>query len=164
MELYECKGDEGVCSYALGMESRMIKDKQITASTTYSKYSPSWGRLNSGNGGWWAVGGDKNPWLQIDLLEIKMINGIATQGNWNHFAKEYHLEYRNATKNDLIKYTTNKVKVFQANSDGSSIVYNAIDPPIIAQIVRIVPKYEDHMTMRAELYGCPYMGSYDGSK
>ncbi|XP_028518818.1 lactadherin isoform X2 [Exaiptasia diaphana] len=170
MELYESKEDEGVCSYALGMQSRIIKDSQVTASSSYSNYyKPSEARLDNINRRWISATSNLSQWLQIDFLKVKMINGIATQGSRysNRWVKEYRLEYKNSTVNTLNNYTMNSEPVkFKGNSDRNSIVYNALHNPILAQIVRIVPiQWQGFIVMRVELYGCPYMGSYhDGSK
>jgi len=47
------------------------------------------------------------------------------------------------------------LKEFQGNSDRYSIATEIIDPPIIAQYVRVKPKtWHGHIAMRVEFYGC----------
>ena len=150
------------------MQSRNIEDNQLSAS---SPYSPSNARLGNTHA-WMPRNDDKRPWLQIDLRQVKKINGIATQGqryinsSIKYWLTQYRLQYRNASTAALNDYKVGvDPKQFTGNSDRNSIVYNAIDPAIIAQIVRIVPtKWHNHTAMRVELYGCPYKGAYDGSK
>ncbi|KXJ17937.1 Coagulation factor VIII [Exaiptasia diaphana] len=162
---------KAICSYALGMESKMISNAQIAASSTFHSSYPSNARLNY-NGAWMTSKDErKNEWLQINFNQIKNINGIATQGrkyeqgrkHEQAWVKEYRLNYTNATYEAPLVYTKDgKPFEFKGNSDHNSIVYNAILPPIIAQIVLIVPtEWETFIALRIELYGCPYKGAYD---
>lgn len=93
------------CKEPLGMESGAISDKQITASSTFSRlFTPSIGRLHhkvvhhdETRGGAW-VPSDKNSeqWLQVDLgpqrTTVKM---VATQGRYGRpqWVKTYKLQY-----------------------------------------------------------------------
>ena len=152
------------CSYALGMQSKSIQNHQITASyTQYSyAYSPWKARLESNDA--WVISSGVNSWLQINLVVVKKVNGIATQGTHRisrTFVKEYELVYGNNTSS-FLKYT----KSFQGNIDDVGIVYNSIDPPIIASVVRILPiKFNlgSFVSLRVELYGCPYVGAWQSS-
>ena len=73
------------------MESRFIRNEQITASSEYQGYPPENGRLNSDE--YWATA-DKNPsdqqWIQVDFLDrISTKNdvimmGIRIQGSGSH--------------------------------------------------------------------------------
>ena len=76
----------------LGVESRFIRNEQITASSRYSGYPPENGRLN--NNGYWATADQKpsdRQWIQVDLLggtttqNYVIITGIQTQGSGYHF-------------------------------------------------------------------------------
>ena len=72
----------------LGMESKFIRNKQITSSSHYVTYPPSDGRLN--NNDYWSTA-EKNPsdqqWIQVDFLDSNttgndvIITGIQTQGS-----------------------------------------------------------------------------------
>ena len=66
------------------MESRQILDSAITASSFYSEYYKPWyGRLNLhlGRCAWTTTsGGRDNAWIQVDLGDIKLVTGVATQG------------------------------------------------------------------------------------
>lgn len=47
--------------------------------------------------------------------------------------------------------------MFKGNSDSDSIRRNEFEVPIIAQWIRINPtRWRDRISMRVELYGCPY--------
>ena len=89
------------------------------------------------------------------------IAGISTQGNknWNAWVKRYTVQYSNSTTNVTDFKEGNATKIFEGNSENKNIVYNAISPPIIANVVRIVPtKWKwKWITMKIELYGCHHL-------
>ena len=71
---------------SLGMENRLIKDAQITASSEYdSKHSAIQARLNfkaggGKKGGWSAGSNEANQWIQVALRNFTDLTAIATQG------------------------------------------------------------------------------------
>ena len=91
------------CTASLGMESRLIKDAQITASSEYdSRYTAAiHARLNikAGKdlmrGAWSARYNDGNQWIQVALGSFTKITGIATQGRdrVNQWVTKYQLQY-----------------------------------------------------------------------
>ncbi|KAK3749728.1 hypothetical protein QZH41_014019, partial [Actinostola sp. cb2023] len=159
MELYECKKE--TCSYALGMQSGVVKDAQLTASGTRDvSHPPSAARLELPNSShsWKSKDSDDKQWLQIEFIKAKQINGVATQGHYE-WVTEYSLQYSN-TSDKFAEYTVDgKTMIFVGNVDVDSIVYNAIEPPITAKFIRFLPiKWHTRISLRMELYGCPYMG------
>ena len=92
------------------MEDGRIKDSQITASSVLKDRTPyAWlARLHRnipGRGGWCPdiTGGKKtekkyDQYIQIDLLNLTKITGIATQGRslfiGREYAKDYKISYR----------------------------------------------------------------------
>ena len=66
------------------MESGQILDSAITASSFYSEYYKPWyGRLNLylGRCAWSTLtAGRDNAWIQVDLGDINLVTGVATQG------------------------------------------------------------------------------------
>ena len=78
------------------MESRLIRNVQITASSRYPGYPPWDGRLNNKDYMYWATA-DQNPtdqqWIQVDFLDSTttgkhvIITGIQTQGSGYHCCK-----------------------------------------------------------------------------
>ena len=99
------------CKSPLGMEDVRIKDSQITASSVIKRKTPPhpWlARLNRNIPGWGAwcpdiTGGkrtEKNydQYIQIDLLNLTKVTGIATQGRSHsggrEYAKDYKISYR----------------------------------------------------------------------
>ncbi|POI25393.1 hypothetical protein CIB84_010857, partial [Bambusicola thoracicus] len=103
MELLGCEVDG--CSLPLGMENGEIKNTQITASSVktswFSTWEPSLARLNQKGkiNAWRAKSNNNQQWLQIDLLTIKKITAIATQGvksvTTENFVKTYVILYSN---------------------------------------------------------------------
>ena len=89
------------CADPLGMENRVIKNAQITASSEWnSNHSAIQGRLNFKAGGgkqgaWSARSNDANQWIQVALGTYTNIRGIATQGrNGAHqWVTKYELQY-----------------------------------------------------------------------
>ena len=81
------------CSEALGLESEKVSDSQLSASSYYPNYSPLEGRLNNEKA--WCTS-FKNRFLQIDLLEVRHVSALATQGykgNFSNYVKTYEIKY-----------------------------------------------------------------------
>ena len=89
------------CTASLGMETRLIKDAQITASSEYSSnHAAIQARLNfkaggGKQGGWSARSGDANQWIQVALGSYTTLTGIATQGRngYSQWVTQYKLQY-----------------------------------------------------------------------
>ena len=100
------------CSSPLGMENRMIPDKNITASSQLSSATgPENSRLNfeateSRECGWRANQNDTKPWIQVDFDSLTKITGVATQGDGNHWVTKYQLSYGVNGGKHFIPYKT----------------------------------------------------------
>ncbi|XP_066029720.1 uncharacterized protein [Pocillopora verrucosa] len=153
------------CSSALGMESRHIKDAQITASSQWGRnHAAIQGRLNfkaggGKQGGWSARWNNGNQWIQVALGSYTKLTSIATQGRnaYSQWVTAYKLQY----SEDGVNFYYYKVpgqsspKVFKGNKDRDSIVYHKISPPIQARYIRLRPTaWYGHISLRMELYGC----------
>ena len=85
----------------LGMEDRRILSGHLRASSSYNyKHGPDRARLNlyayrGRTGAWVARHRNHNQWLQIDLRQLSIIKGIATQGRReaHQWVKSYSLSY-----------------------------------------------------------------------
>ena len=83
------------------METRLIKDAQITASSEWdSNHAATQARLNFKAGGgkrgaWSARSNDTNQWIQVALGSYTKLTGIATQGRngANEWVTKYQLQY-----------------------------------------------------------------------
>uniref|UniRef100_A0A8C9YLB9 ferroxidase n=1 Tax=Sander lucioperca TaxID=283035 RepID=A0A8C9YLB9_SANLU len=166
MEFYGCELDG--CSVPLGMESRLIEDHQITASSTATSWysgpwRPSLARLNTQGtiNAWQAK--NMNQWLQVELPKIKKITGIMTQGAKSLGKEMYVMSY-------ALQYSTNGInwnqytddesipsKTFLGNTNNNDHVKNYIYPPIFSRFIRIIPiSWMNSITMRIELLGCDF--------
>ena len=89
------------CTASLGMETRLIEDAQITASSEWSSnHAAIQARLNfkagGGKKGAWSAGTtDANQWIQVALGSFTKLTGIATQGRneVDQWVTEYQLQY-----------------------------------------------------------------------
>ena len=89
----------------LGMESGVITDSQISASSVYyNTHGPQNGRLHFKgakaplafvSAGWAADLLNTNQWLQVDLRNTARAIGIATQGrhDYDQWVTKYKLQY-----------------------------------------------------------------------
>ncbi|KAL9978628.1 hypothetical protein ACROYT_G016165 [Oculina patagonica] len=152
---------------SVGMEDGRIQDSAMTASTIHnSNHAAKLGRLNlvagSGNVGAWCVKtNDANQWLQIDLGTPTTVTKVATQGRQDNsqWVTSYSLSYSLASSNWVQYMASGKKKIFRGNFDRDSIVVHVIFPSFYARFVRIHPlTWRSHISMRAELYGCPIKG------
>ncbi|XP_078678958.1 lactadherin-like [Branchiostoma floridae x Branchiostoma belcheri] len=152
-----CQISKSSCLMPLGMENGYIEDNQISASSERPGYKAYMGRLN-GPRAWEANVSDSNQWLQVKFNNRTIITGIQTQGLWGGHVKSYRLLYGD-TEDGLSVYTetgANSSKVFDANSDGPTVVSHDLDRPFIASIVRVNPQdfTSAFIRLRMELLGC----------
>nr|XP_046260880.1 coagulation factor V [Scatophagus argus] len=168
MEFYGCELDG--CSVPLGMESGLIEDHRITASSRASSWywgpwKPSLARLNKQGtvNAWQAQHSDMNQWLQVELPQIKKITGIITQGAKSLGKEMYVISYTLQYSNNGItwnQYTDDEdipSKTFLGNANNNDHVKNYIYPPIFSRFIRIIPRsWMGSITMRIELLGCDF--------
>lgn len=153
----------------LGMETGKISDAKLLASSFYvtndQACHPRNGRLrgSSGAGAWCSQSNDPNSWFQIELDPSIEVGGIATQGrNVNsdlykgasQWVTSYTLSYSNdQTTWTPVKSEDGTPQMFIGNVDSSTVVKNALQPPVSAKYLRIHPQgWLGHISMRVELY------------
>ncbi|XP_070624220.1 coagulation factor V isoform X1 [Bos indicus] len=166
LELQGCEVNG--CSTPLGMESGKIENKQITASSFKKSWwgnywEPFLARLNAQGrvNAWQAKANNNNQWLQIDLLKIKKITAIVTQGckslSSEMYVKSYTIHYSDqGTDWKPYREKSSMVdKIFEGNNNVRGHVKNFFNPPIISRFIRIIPKTWNHsIALRLELFGC----------
>lgn len=89
------------CTMPLGMEDRRILAGRVRASSSYNyNHGPDRARLNiyashGRTGAWVAKYRNTKQFLQIDLSQISLIKGIATQGRReaHQWVKSYMISY-----------------------------------------------------------------------
>ncbi|XP_029459292.1 coagulation factor V [Rhinatrema bivittatum] len=158
------------CKLPMGLMTGAIADSQITASNYLDSWKPYMARLNNaGAYNAWSTEMNKTelPWIQVDLQRPVVITGIQTQGARQVFSQLYVTDFVVTYSLDKRKWiafkgnSTNVQKIFDGNSDASSIRENTFDPPIIARYIRVYPtKYRSRPTLRMELLGCETEGCF----
>ncbi|XP_078346362.1 uncharacterized protein LOC144631716 isoform X2 [Oculina patagonica] len=168
-DFYGCKSGfeipevKPTCKNALGMESGIIPNSAITASSQLSPaYTAANARLNFKGvpgrvGAWIPLTQDHSQWLQINFGKQTEITGIATQGYYNalHYVKSYTLQYSHDGSSFQQYQPESHTKIFTANNDQNSVVKYDLLPPITAKYVRIIPEsWYAYIALRVEFYGC----------
>ncbi|XP_072025092.1 uncharacterized protein [Amphiura filiformis] len=157
------------CPDPFGMESGLIIDDQITASTASSDTSSAiYARYNqlpevNGTSGAWIAGiSDSNQWLQINLFRQMMVTGVNMQGNPS--ADWWVTRYKVETSLDhtIWEYVHDEyveIEVFEGSYDRDTNTTHLFYEPVKAQYVRIRPvEWHGQISMRVELLGCPGNG------
>uniref|UniRef100_A0A5F8GBP9 Contactin associated protein 1 n=1 Tax=Monodelphis domestica TaxID=13616 RepID=A0A5F8GBP9_MONDO len=117
-----------------------------------------WGWCTSG---WSPAIGDRNPWLQIDLMKKHKIRAVATQGSFNSWdwVTRYMLLYGDRVDSWTPFYQRGHNSTFFGNVNESAVVRHDLHYHITARYIRIVPlawNPRGKIGLRLGLYGCPY--------
>ncbi|XP_072398814.1 discoidin domain-containing receptor 2 isoform X3 [Diabrotica undecimpunctata] len=163
--------DPSQCIAPLGMENGVIKDSDITASSSFDSgnVGPQNGRIRTDkNGGAWCplkqATTEPEEWIQLDLRTVRMITATETQGRFGNgqgieYAEAYMLEYWRPRLQKWIRYHNSKgEEVIPGNVNPYLEAKRELDPPIWASKIRFYP-YSYHkrtVCMRVELYGCQW--------
>ncbi|CAH0715978.1 unnamed protein product, partial [Brenthis ino] len=157
------------CIAPLGMESGLIPDKDLTASSSFNdgNVGPQNARLNQDikSGAWCPksqITTESTEWLEIDLHSVHVITGAGTQGRFGNaqgveYAEAYVLEYWRPKLGKWVRYRAADGKeILTGNTNTYLEKKNHLEPPIWASKIRFIP-YSSHrrtVCMRVELYGC----------
>ncbi|XP_071081044.1 uncharacterized protein [Haliotis cracherodii] len=142
----------GQCNEALGLESGIVEDSQITASSSpYVNHPPSTARLR-GQYGW--VPRSTKDYLKIDFLDYRKITGLSVQGAVYSAIKALSLFY----SLDGLVWETYKDNHGNQYIDVSSeswfdVVRTELDSPVKARYVAISSR-SAYSGVRLEVYGC----------
>lgn len=161
--------DTSQCIGPLGMESGLIPDEDISASSSFDSgnVGPQHGRVRTENhGGAWCpkqqITTEPKEWLEIDLHSVHVITGTETQGRFGNgqgqeFAEAYVLDYWRPRLGKWVRYRDIKGnEVIEGNKNTYLGAKRDLDPPIWASKIRFYP-YSYHrrtVCMRVEIYGC----------
>ncbi|XP_030844602.1 neurogenic locus Notch protein isoform X4 [Strongylocentrotus purpuratus] len=151
----------------LGLESYVIPDSSLTASSTYrspesGNFTANKGRLNLAETAWGAETEDTEQWIQVDLLEPYRIIAVATQGNGKTSDKGYRewvTSYKLACRTDDTPFHTvldinGDDSIFTGNFDKNTIVTNTLSVPQVCRYVRLMPvTWHSYIALRMEIYG-----------
>ncbi|XP_020780599.1 lactadherin-like isoform X2 [Boleophthalmus pectinirostris] len=159
------------CISRLGLEGGGIAESQVRSSSVrytlmgLQRWGPELARLNLKGlvNAWSPAPHDRYPWIQVDLTRIMRISGLVSQGagrlGYSEFVKAFKVSYSlNGT--DFTYYQRDgKDLVFSGNMDKDSPKTTLLDPPLVAQFIRIVPVVcRRACTLRLEIIGCELNG------
>lgn len=134
-----------------------IPDARMSSSSHYLKYFASYGRLHGsrGGGGWCAkTKNDRRDNLQIDMGEVHSVCGVATQGKLRgSHVTSYKLYFSIDAVHWMVYTELNKIKIFVANTDTTSVVQHLMRSPTQARFVRFYPvTHSNYPCMRVEIF------------
>ncbi|XP_028519145.1 uncharacterized protein LOC110252934 [Exaiptasia diaphana] len=151
----EFYGAQQECQEPLGIFNRGVDDLSMTASSNQN--TASRGRLYNAKA-WCSSVTSNTQYLQVDLSQIKTINGIATQGDstssaWlTSFTIQYSVDGKN-WKDFTDGMST--IKSFNGNLDNNSVRVHWFNEEMKAQHVRVIGQtWNNGICLRIELYGC----------
>ena len=164
-----CSSLSPPCSSPLGLESGLLPDSHLTASSSYSSsVMAQMGRLNSilGGGAWCpasVISNHSMEWLEVDLGREQMVTGVITQGRWDRGLGQEFAKYV------MIQYMKEGEWVSEggwrkANRDTFTPVVIQLQTGVRTHRVRIVPLSHHPRTVciRLEVCGCPGQGHGQG--
>ena len=101
--------------------------------------------------------------VNILSLNVKLIEGVNCNFGWTSqkvtlvqcLLEEYFIFYQH------VHFFLFFIKTFPGNYDRNGIQTRSFNPPIYGRFVRIQPRgWRSHISMRLELYGCPWSKCY----
>ena len=98
-----------------------------------------------------------NQWISADLSEPYKFRALLIQGQNEvaYWVTQVRLQYSQNGVNWTTYVNGNGTSVFNANTDQNSIVQIDMDPPILAQHIRVNPvAWNGYIGMRFEFLGC----------
>ncbi|XP_028513073.1 uncharacterized protein LOC110232869 [Exaiptasia diaphana] len=150
-----------VCSKPFGREKggKLGNIKMTSSSKADNSHDASDGRLY-GDASWCSSTSSNSEYIQIDFGKIITLTGIATQGDhtMDKWVKTYNIKY----SIDGIQWNDhreggNTAKIFQGNSDRSSIAVRWLSHPLTVKYIKVHPQsWNTAVCMRIEVFGCKY--------
>ncbi|KAM4621997.1 coagulation factor VIII [Polymixia lowei] len=165
LELLGC--DLNSCSLPLGLQWRSIPDSSFSSSSSRSswlhKWIPSLARLHqTGNANAWRPQ-NNNPheWLQVDLLKVRRITGVVTQGARSLLTQMMVTEFSVTFSDDghswnsVLEEESQREMIFPGNSDPDEEALCLFEPPLFGRYIRIHPRgWINDIALRLEVLGC----------
>ena len=103
----------------IGLSRGLIPDLQFSASSNFPHNPPHHARLNFRNS--WCPATNVDEWLQIDMGQVLMVKGIATQGHFGRLSTDmvsaYVISFANKSEGPFLykqNGSKNKVSNIQA--------------------------------------------------
>ncbi|KAI5641727.1 f5/8 type C domain-containing protein [Phthorimaea operculella] len=145
------------CTEPLGLAAELpIESIEVSSNNDLRKYF----RLD-GERGWRPAYSTPGEWIMFDFTAPRNITGIKTKGGPTGWVTSYNILYTSdlSTFNPVVD-NTGSYKIFPANFDKSSEVFNEFRPPIHARYLKVLPlRWKNGIEMRIEPIGCfePYL-------
>ncbi|CAG2103628.1 unnamed protein product [Medioppia subpectinata] len=154
------------------MESGVIPDEDITASSSYNQQSvgPQNARLNRelSSGAWCPSRQLTAPlsgteWIQVNFRDQYVVTGIAIQGRFGNgvgveYVEGFWIEYSRDNGSTWHKWTDqNGDHKLSGNTDTYTVVTHELSHPLVGiNLIRIVPFASHQRTtcLRLEVFGC----------
>ncbi|XP_074657383.1 uncharacterized protein LOC141910590 [Tubulanus polymorphus] len=147
--------------HALGMESGIIGDAFITASSETTKNEAKTARPLSGSG-WVPNPRDNQRWIQVDLGRAMDIHGLGILGHshYEYWVTRFviHISIDGVNWVQLKRNNTDSIKVWQGNENNNVwkryCFHRYYGHPINARYIKlVVSTFHRWIGMRIELYG-----------
>ncbi|CAL8264274.1 unnamed protein product [Lota lota] len=166
LELLGC--DLNSCSMPLGLERlELIPDSSFSSSSVWSSWRQTWSaslarlhQVGSANA-WRPKNNNPHEWLQVDLLKVKRITGLVTQGAKSLLTHMMVTEFAVTVSNDgkawstVLEDESREEKIFSGNSGPDEESLALFEPPVFARYLRVHPRgWINHIALRLEVLGC----------
>ena len=142
-----------VCTDQMGFENGLVTDGQIT----FSSWRVREIRLGSPSS-WIASHKSRKEYVRINLLEVRNVSGVVTQGNHDEdmWIESYSVRY---SKDGVTWFTIldsdGNQRIFDANVDSDTAHTNLFERIVSAQYIEIVPwQWHGGIALRMDLLGC----------
>ncbi|CAL8357120.1 unnamed protein product [Merluccius merluccius] len=165
LELLGC--DLNSCSMPLGLERKTIPDDSFDASSVRSSWirawSPSLARLHQEGSvnAWRPNNNNPHEWLQVDLLKLKRITGLVTQGAKSLLTEMIVTEFAVTVSHDGRSWSTvledgsNDEKIFSGSDSPDTESLSLFEPPLFGRYLRVHPRgWINDIALRLEVLGC----------
>uniref|UniRef100_A0A8C6TUF2 Neuropilin 1 n=1 Tax=Neogobius melanostomus TaxID=47308 RepID=A0A8C6TUF2_9GOBI len=164
-EVYGCRTSDYPCSFMLGMVSGQITDAQISASSFADRgWVAENARLLTGRSGWTGQQTKqpfRNEWIQVDLLQEKLVSGVLIQGGKHRDRNVFMKRFRVGHSLDGEDFTvireenSTKPKIFLGNTNHDTPELRPVGP-VLTRFIRVYPEKAtaEGVGLRLEVLGC----------
>lgn len=152
--------EEPICYDPLGVDSGMLKDRQIKLSSHKANIPEDEAKRQlklSSPQGWQPNIDSPNEFVLFDFLQLRNVTGVKTKGGLNGWVSVYAVLYTQdfIIWNKLLKADGSGEQLFLGNFDANTEKVNYFRFPLQARAVKIIPKkWSDCIEMKIEPLGC----------
>ncbi|CDW91374.1 galactose-binding domain-containing protein [Stylonychia lemnae] len=112
----------------------------------------NYNKVREGASTWCAAENDTNQWVQVCLIQPKLVTGVALQGRQN--ATQWVTRFKVMYSLDGSTWTNHENgQEFEGSMDQNTVVEVKFKESFVARSVRIVPiQWHEHISMSFEVY------------